>query len=69
MYDLVVEVSAHEWPGGAYASIQNTPVTISISSGGVFFSNLILALVLLAIPPVFLIWMRLRSSGLFGGDD
>lgn len=68
-YDLVVEVSAHEWPGGDYSPIQNTPVTVSISSGGVFLSNLALALILLAIPPVFLIWMRSRSSGLFGGDD
>jgi hypothetical protein len=44
-------------------------LTTSVSSGGVFFSNLMLALAMLAIPPIWLIWRRMKNAGMFEEDD
>jgi Domain of unknown function (DUF4178) len=78
-YDIIIDASAHSWPGGSGGftssldagkstgvfgdtsgassrSGQMITVTTSVSSGGTFFSNFILALFLLAIPPLFLLW-------------
>jgi Domain of unknown function (DUF4178) len=69
-YDLVIEAAAKSWPApsgvGEYSAMM---LTTTVSSGGVFFSNLVLALVLLAIPPIWLIWNRMKQSAVFSEDD
>ena len=72
-YDLVIEAQAKSWPAPLetplYPSSEMT-LTTSVSSGGVFISNLWLALALLAIPPAWLIYRRMQAAGMFeGGDD
>ncbi len=69
-YDLVIEASAKSWP--APMGLENmVPMTLttSVSSGGVFASNLLLALVMLAIPPIWLIYRRMKAAGMLEGDD
>ena len=63
-YDLVIDASAHRWPSPGYG--QQLAVTTTVSSGGVFFSNFVLALLLLMIPPIFLVWRGFKQRG--GGD-
>lgn len=60
-YDLVIDASAHRWPSPAYG--QQISVTTTVSSGGVFFSNFVLALILLMIPPLFLVWRGFKQRG------
>lgn len=70
-YDLVIDASAHSWPSPSYGG-RVIDVTTDVSSGGVFFSNLVLALFLLIIPPIFLLWRGLKgrsSSGSSSGDN
>ncbi len=61
-YDLVVDASAHSWPAPNGWGGQTIMVETGISSGGIFFSNFILALFLLMIPPVFLIWRGFKGG-------
>lgn len=72
-YDLVIEAQAKTWPAPTDAIVypdSELTLTTSVRSGGVFASNLWLALAMLAIPPVWLIWRRARNSGMFAdGDD
>lgn len=63
-YDLVIDASAHRWPSPGYG--QQLAVTTTVSSGGVFFSNFVLAFLLLMIPPIFLVWRGFKQRG--GGD-
>ena len=70
-YDLVIEAAAKSWPApsgvGEYSAMT---LTTTVSSGGVFFSNLMLALAMLAIPPIWLIYRRMKHAGMFEeGDD
>jgi Domain of unknown function (DUF4178) len=70
-YDLVIEAQAKSWPAPVGLE-KMTPMTLttSVSSGGVFASNIWLALAMLAIPPIWIIWRRMRNAGMFeGGDD
>ncbi|MEQ1688638.1 MAG: DUF4178 domain-containing protein [Sphingopyxis sp.] len=67
-YDLVIDASAHSWPSPSYGG-RVIDVTTDVSSGGVFFSNLVLALILLLIPPIFLLWRGLRGRGTASGSD
>ncbi|MEQ1725855.1 MAG: DUF4178 domain-containing protein [Sphingopyxis sp.] len=70
-YDLVIDASAHNWPSPSYGG-RVIDVTTDVSSGGVFFSNLVLALFLLIIPPIFLLWRGLKGrsgSGSSSGDN
>ncbi len=69
-YDLVIEASAKSWP--APVGLENmVPMTLttSVSSGGVFASNLLLALALLAVPPIWMIYRRMKAAGMLEGDD
>ncbi len=70
-YDLVIEAQAKSWP--AQVGLENMAemtLTTSVSSGGVFASNLILALFVLAIPPIWLIYRRMKATGMIdSGDD
>ena len=72
-YDLVIEAAAKSWPApqGGYGYVEGGEMTLTttVSSGGVFFSNFVLALVLLALPPVWLIYRRMKHAGHFEGDD
>lgn len=72
-YDLVIDAQAKSWPapqsGYGYNEGSKMTLTTTVSSGGVFFSNLMLALALLAIPPIWLIWRRMKRAGMFEGDD
>jgi hypothetical protein len=72
-YDLVIEAQAKSWPAPqtGYGYVEDVPMTLttSVSSGGVFFSNLMLALAMLAIPPIWLIWRRMKNAGMFEEDD
>ncbi len=65
-YDLVIEAAAKSWPApsgvGEYSAMT---LTTTVSSGGVFFSNLVLALAMLAIPPIWLVWRRMKRAGMF----
>jgi Domain of unknown function (DUF4178) len=69
-YDLVIEAAAKSWPApsgvGEYSAMT---LTTTVSSGGVFFSNLMLALAMLAIPPIWIIWRRMKNAGMFEGED
>lgn len=56
-YDLVVDASASNWGVGSMGEV---PVTISIAPGGSFFSNLLLALILVVIPAI---WAVMRHIG------
>lgn len=70
-YDLVIDASAHSWPSPSFGG-RVIEVTTDVSSGGVFFSNLVLALFLLIIPPIFLLWRGLKGrsgSGSSSGDN
>jgi hypothetical protein len=68
-YDLVIDAQAKSWPVpsgvGEWSAIT---LTTTVSSGGVFFSNLVLALVLLFFPPGWMIWRRINQSGIFQGE-
>ena len=72
-YDLVIEAKAQSWPApqAGYGYTEGAPMTLTttVSSGGVFASNLLLALVLLAIPPIWLIYRRMKAAGMIGEDD
>ena len=72
-YDLVIEAQAKSWPApqAGYGFVEGSPMTLTttVSSGGVFFSNLLLALAMLAIPPVWLIYRRMKAAGMLVGDD
>jgi Domain of unknown function (DUF4178) len=72
-YDLVIEAAAKSWPapqaGYGYVDGGALTLTTTISSGGVFASNLFLALIMLAIPPIWLIYRRMKRSGMLEGDD
>jgi hypothetical protein len=72
-YDLVIEAQAKSWPAPqpGFESVEGAPMTLttSVSSGGVFMSNLWLALALLAVPPGWLIWQRMQAAGMFEEDD
>jgi Domain of unknown function (DUF4178) len=69
-YDLVIEAQAKSWPAPVgLENMAEMTLTTSVSSGGVFFSNLLLALGLLAIPPILLIWRRMQAAGMFEEDD
>lgn len=60
-YDLVIEASAHNYQSSSNYG-RTIAVTTDVSSGGVFFSNLVLALILLMIPPIFLFWRGIKSQ-------
>ncbi len=72
-YDLVIEAQAKSWPApqSSFGYVEGAPMTLttSVSSGGVFMSNLWLALALLAIPPMWLIYRRMQAAGMFEGED
>jgi hypothetical protein len=72
-YDLVIEAQAKSWPapqsGYGYTEGSKLTLNTTVSSGGVFFSNLLLALAMLAIPPIWLIWRRMKNAGMFEEDD
>ncbi|MBU6266951.1 MAG: DUF4178 domain-containing protein [Sphingomonadales bacterium] len=83
-YDLMVDVAAHNWNGGtssygsgstgsAWGSAWGSdavPVTITLARGGFFLSNLMLWLLLLLVPPGFMIWRAVkRAQGGSGGYD
>jgi hypothetical protein len=69
-YDLVIEASAKSWPAPVgLENMAELTLTTSVSSGGVFASNLILALIMLAIPPIWLIYRRMKAAGMLEGDD
>ncbi len=61
-YDLVLDASAHSWPAPSGWGGQSIAVETGVSSGGIFFSNFILALFLLMIPPIFLIWRGFKGG-------
>lgn len=82
-YDLVVDASASIWGSGG-ASTANTsifgpapgaleaqpvPVTISIAQGATFFSNIVLALIALAIPAIFVVWRHLAFEAARQGES
>lgn len=60
-YDLVIEASMHQWPTSSPFPGQAYTVETKVSSGGVFFSNFVLALIFLIAPPIFFFWRRNRS--------
>lgn len=60
-YDLVMDVSAHSWPSPSFGG-RTIRVETAVSSGGVFFSNLVFALFLLSIPLLFLVWRGFKGG-------
>jgi Domain of unknown function (DUF4178) len=69
-YDLVIEAQAKSWPAPTgLENMAEMTLTTSVSSGGVFASNLLLALFMLAIPPIWLIYRRMKAAGMLEGED
>ena len=72
-YDLVIEAQAKSWPAPqasfGYVEGDKLTLTTTVSSGGVFFSNLMLALIMLAVPPLWIIYRRMKNAGMLDGDD
>lgn len=56
-YDLLVNYSAQRWSGGGYYPDRPLTMTIRVSSGGVFVSNVILAILFILLP-IFYFLMR-----------
>ena len=72
-YDLVIEAQAKSWPAPqasfGYVEGDKLSLTTTVSSGGVFFSNLMLALIMLAVPPLWIIYRRMKNAGMLDGDN
>ena len=72
-YDLVIEAQAKSWPAPqasfGYVEGDKLTLTTTVSSGGVFFSNLMLALIMLAVPPLWIIYRRMKNAGMLDGDN
>ncbi|WP_156679768.1 DUF4178 domain-containing protein [Sphingomonas profundi] len=62
-YDLVVDLGAHNWTGASSsyaAGIAPVRVTVSVRPGGVFWSNVWLAVLLILLPAGWLTWRHIR---------
>jgi hypothetical protein len=64
-YDLVVEAAGHHWQQNVFAETtpifgqsDTVPVSIEVRRGGIFFGNLLLALIMLLIWPAAIIFLH-----------
>ncbi|MFN2258856.1 MAG: DUF4178 domain-containing protein [Parasphingopyxis sp.] len=74
-YDLTAYAAGSQWRDSGYFSSDNATIEITIAKGATFFSNLLLAL-LLVLAPALWMWIRhlsfesrRRSDSDFAGDD
>jgi len=65
-YDLMVDASGQRW---AYSGSNGSTVTITVTSGGRFWSNFFLALILLIVPPIFMMWRHARFEAARMGES
>lgn len=75
-YDLVVEGEAHRWVGAqdaapvpAFGTIATVPVDITVERGGIFFGNLLLGWLALAIWPAIAWCLHVAAEAQRLGDD
>jgi len=55
-YDLVVDLAGHNWqPGGGAVDVE-----IVVARGARFWSNIVLAIILILLPAIWLFWRHLR---------
>ncbi|WP_298022043.1 DUF4178 domain-containing protein [uncultured Parasphingopyxis sp.] len=74
-YDLTVDAAGSQWLEGQYAATRNAVVEVSIARGATFYSNIILALIVVFVPAIW-VWIRhlsfesrRKSDSDFAGDD
>ena len=74
-YELNVYAAGSRWTGSQYGSSSNAQVEVTIEKGATFYSNLILALLVVFLPALWQWWKHLsfesrrRSDSDFAGDD
>lgn len=65
-YDLLVDANGQRW---AYSGSDAVTVEIKVSGGGRFWSNFFLALILLIIPPIFMVYRHARFEAARTGES
>lgn len=71
-YDLVVDLGAHNWTGASSsyaAGIAPVKVTVTVSPGGVFWSNVWLAALLILLPALRMGWQHIRFEASRSGES
>jgi hypothetical protein len=66
-YDLLIDAEAHNWTG----TMREVQVNVTIGRGATFWSNLVLALILVLAPVALIFWrhVRFESARLGESDD
>lgn len=66
-YDLLIDAEAHNWTG----TMREVQVSVTIGRGATFWSNLVLALILILLPVALIVWRHIKfeSARLAEGTD